>query len=100
MRFEVEETEDGVIVAISGILKKLDAMQLANEIAKVTHSKPKKLALDFSELSALSLDSVPFIVSAIERARLGKQNVRAFGYNSMVGRALRSGNFERVGTLE
>ncbi|MFH1742895.1 MAG: hypothetical protein ABIH23_28150 [bacterium] len=100
MDIAVNVMEDGVVVVLRGVLKKPEAMQLGEEILKAAHGHPKKLALDCSELAALSFDSVPFIVSALERSRLGKRNIRAFGCNSVVERTLRGADFERVGSLE
>ncbi len=99
MQFEITKSEEGIILSVSGVLKKNDAIALADEISKQISGKPKKLALDFSDLAAISFDSIPFIVSAIERGRLGKQNIRVFGCNSVVERTLRGGGFERVGQL-
>ncbi|MEW6237869.1 MAG: STAS domain-containing protein [Candidatus Omnitrophota bacterium] len=100
MKIEITQTEEGVILSLVGVLKKAEAIEAGDQIAKIARQKPKKLALDCSQLAALSLDSAPFLVSALERARLGKNNVRAFGCNSVVERTLRGADFERVGILE
>ncbi len=100
MQVDMSEDERGLVLAIQGILKKPDAMELNNAILAVAQKKPDHLTLDFSEMPAMSFDSVPFIVSALERGRLGKRNVSAAGCNSVVERTLRGGGFERVGTFE
>ncbi len=99
MKFVLAHEGDGAVITISGVMKKEHAKQIAETIAEVSRLKPKKLALDCSELSAMSYDSCPFIVSALERARIGKDNVRALGCNNVIERTLRGGGFERVGTL-
>ncbi len=99
MQIQILESEEGTIVTVSGIMKKNDAIELGDTILQILQKKPKKFALDLSELAAMSFDSVPFIVSAIERGRIGKQNVRAFGCNNVIERTLRGGGFERVGFL-
>ncbi len=100
MKVEVIESEEGAVIKIVGVMKKSDAIELSSKIEAVGKSKPKKLALDCSELAAVAFDSVPFIVSALERARVGKQNVSAFGCNNVVERTLRGYDFERIGKLE
>lgn len=100
MKLEVTNTDSGVVIGIKGVLKKADGMQVADEILKVAKSRPKTLILDCSELAAVSFDSVPFIVSALERARLGKNNVVASGCNNVIERTFRGSDFERVGKLE
>ncbi|RJP22197.1 MAG: hypothetical protein C4527_22155 [Candidatus Omnitrophota bacterium] len=99
MQVEITEADEGVVITITGILKKPDAIELGDTIAKLLQKKPKKLAIDCSNLAAMSFDSVPFIVTAIERGRIGKRNVRAFGCNNVIERTLRGGGFERVGIL-
>lgn len=100
MKVEIFENEEGAVIKITGVIKKPDAIELSNQIEAVAKSRPKKLALDCSELAAMAFDSVPFIVSALERARVGKQNVRAFGCNNVVERTFRGYDFERIGKLE
>lgn len=99
MKVDVIENEDGVIIKITGVMKKPDAIELSNKIEAVGKTRPKKLALDCSQLAAVAFDSVPFIVSALERARVGKQNVCAFGCNNVVERTLRGYDFERIGKI-
>lgn len=99
MQIEATHEEDAVILTIVGVMKKEDAKQLADTITDVARTRPKKLALNCTSLAAMSYDSCPFIVSALERARLGKGNVRAFGCNNVIERTLRGGSFERVGSI-
>lgn len=100
MQIDVNKTDDGVVLSLIGIIKKADAMNLADEINKIARQKPTKFALDCTQLATLSIDSAPFIVSALERGRFGKNNVRAFGCNQNVERTLRGSGFERVGQFE
>ncbi len=100
MQIEVNKTDDGVILSLIGIIKKTDAMDLAEEINKIARQKPSKLALDCTQLATLSIDSAPFIISALERGRFGKNNVQAFGCNQNVERTLRGSGFERVGKFD
>ena len=100
MQVEMREDEEGIVLEIKGILKRAEAMELADTILRTAREKPNHLTLDCTEMPALSFDSVPFVVSALERTRLGKKKVSAVGCNSVVERTLRGGDFERVGTIE
>lgn len=100
MKVEIIENEDCVVIKIVGVMKKPDAIEFSRTIEELGKSRPKKLALDCSELAAVAFDSVPFIVSALERIRVGKKNLRAFGCNNVVERTLRGYDFERIGILE
>ncbi len=100
MTITQSKTDEGLVLLVEGLMKKSDGMQLADEIGKAARTKPGKLILDLSNLAAVSFDSVPFVVSAVERARLGKNNVIARGANSVVKRTFRGSDFERVGKLE
>jgi anti-anti-sigma regulatory factor len=100
MKIEKTTTQTGCVIGILGIMKKADGMKLADEILSVARAKPQTLILDCKDLVAMSYDSIPFVVSAIERTRLGKKNVIASNCNSVIARTLRGADFERVATLE
>ncbi len=86
---------------ITGILKKHDGMELGDCIIReVQNHKPKQLTLDCTNLAAVSFDSMPPIVSAIERSRVSKYNVHAVRCNPVVERTIRGSDFERVGRIE
>ncbi len=99
MQVELNQNEDGVILKISGVVRKQDAMQLADQINALSRKRPKRLALDCSQLITISLDSAPFIFSALERLRIGKQNLCAFSCNENVKKTLRGAGFERIGDI-
>lgn len=99
MDIRVDSIDDGVVIKLTGVLKKPDALKVADAIINAGKSRPARLALDCSELAAVAFDSVPFIVSALERARVSKKNVRALGCNNVVERTFRGADFERVGQL-
>lgn len=50
MKFVLAHEGDGAVITISGVMKKEHAKQIAETIAEVSRLKPKKLALDCSEL--------------------------------------------------
>lgn len=101
MNIEVVAEPNELTIKITGILKKQDGMELGECILReVKNYKPKQLVLDCTNLAAVSFDSVPPIVSAIERSRIGKYNVRSVRCNSVVERTLRGSDFERVGRIE
>ena len=99
MKIEVTRSETGIILSLSGVLKKEEAKQVADTITELAADKPKKLALDCTGLAAVAFDSMPILISALERARIGKGNVRVFGCNSVVERVIRGSGFERIGTI-
>lgn len=99
MDIQVAHESEGIVITVSGVMKKEDAKQLSETIDSVKATRPKKLAFNFTDLAAMSYDSCPYLVSSLERARIGKQNVQAFGCNNVIERTLRGGGFERVGTL-
>lgn len=100
MQVRQEESENGLTLVIEGIMKKADGMALAETISGIARNKPKKLTLDFTNLVAASDDSLPLVVSALERARIGKNNLTAKGVNAIVQRTLRGSGFDRIGTFE
>lgn len=100
MQVQVTTSGDEAIITITGMLKKADGMQLAEEIAKTVRQRPKKLVLDCTNMVAISLDSIPLVISALERTRVGKANIMCTGCNQVVERSLRGFDFERVGRLE
>lgn len=100
MQVHMSESEDGIILSLIGIIKKPDAMELSDKIAKIARNKPKKLALDCTQLATLTVDSAPFVISALERLRLRKENLKAFGCNNNVSKTFRGCGFERIGALE
>ncbi len=101
MNIEIVTHENVLTLKITGILKKPNGMELGDCIVQeVKNHKPKQLILDCTNLAAVSFDSVPPIVSAVERSRVGKNNVCAVKCNSVVERTLRGSDFERVGRIE
>jgi len=100
MRITYSQTDEGTVLVVEGMMKKNDGMRLADEIDKAARAKPHSLILDLTSLAAVSFDSVPFIVSALERCPLGKNNVIARGANDVVERTFRGSDFERVGKFE
>ncbi len=99
MKIEILDEENQITLVITGMLRKADGMRLADEIEKIARKRPKKLVLDCSDVVAISLDSIPLFISALERSRIGKKNISAIGCNSVVERSLRGFDFERVGEL-
>lgn len=100
MQIQVSATGEETTIVISGMLKKTDGMRLADEIAQSVRQRPKKLILDCSSMVAISLDSIPLLISALERSRVGKTNIVCSGCNEVVARSLRGFDFERVARLE
>lgn len=100
MQISISQSPEGVILQISGIMKKPDGIELSNQLANLGRNKPASLILDVSNLAAASNDSIPFMVSALERLRIGKNKVTATGANPVVKRTLIGCGFERVGKVE
>jgi anti-anti-sigma regulatory factor len=100
MNITVSEAPEGVTIRIAGVMKKQDGMNLSEKITQVGKSKPKTIVLDFTNLAAVSLDSLPFLVSAVERVPVGKYKIKAIGANEIVKKSLRGAEFERVGVIE
>lgn len=100
MQIQISTSGEETVLTITGMLKKADGMRLADEIAKIARKRPKKLLLECSNMIAISLDSIPLVISALERLRIGKENIVCTGCNEVVERSLRGFDFERVGQLE
>lgn len=100
MQFQVSNSGEETILTVTGMLKKADGMRLSDEIAKIARQRPKKLTLDCANMIAISLDSIPLVISALERSRVGKANIVCRGCNEVVDRSLRGFDIERVCRLE
>jgi hypothetical protein len=100
MQILASKSGDDVVLTVTGLLKKTDGMRLADEIAKAARQRPKQLILDCASMVAISLDSIPLVISALERSRVGKANIICRGCNEVVERSFRGFDFERVGRLE
>ena len=99
MKIEILDGEDQITLVITGMLRKADGMRLGDEIDKIARKRPKQLVLDCANVVAISLDSIPLLISALERSRIGKKNITMIGCNTVVERSLRGFDFERVGVL-
>lgn len=99
MQINVANEGDAVIITLAGIIKKEESKQLADVITTAIKTKPPKIAFDCSQLVALAYDGTPNILSALERARLGKNNVCFFGCSDMVMQSLQGGGMARVASI-
>jgi anti-anti-sigma factor len=99
MQMNIANEGDAVIITLTGIIKKEDSKEIAEAILTTAKSKPPKIAIDCSQLVALAYDGTPNILSALERARMGKNKVCFFGVSDMVKKSLQGGGIERVASI-
>ncbi len=99
MQINIENEGDAVIIHLGGIIKKEDSKEIAEAIQTAVKTKPPKIAFNCAELVALAYDATPNILSALERARLGKNNICFFGVTDMVRKSLEGGGMTRVASI-
>ena len=99
MNITVSEAPEGVTIRIAGVMKKQDGMILSEKITQVGKSKPKTIVLDFTNLAAVSLDSLPFLVSAVERVPVESIKSKPSARTNCQ-KSLRGAEFGRVGVIE
>ena len=97
MNITVSEAPEGVTIRIAGVMKKQDGMNLSEKITQVGKSKPKTIVLDFTNLAAVSLDSL-LLVSAVERVPL--ESIKSKPSARTDVKSLLGAEFERVGVIE